>query len=82
VSVPASMLLELLWWCAAVAAAVAVFVHIQLYLNHPLRRQLNEEWFAVFEASRARRYRSGELDWRLAALSGHWAREPQALNGG
>ena len=74
--------LELLWLPATLLAATVVFVRVQLYLNDPLRRQLNEEWFAVFEENRARRYLDGELDWRLAALRGHWAGQPEGINGG
>ena len=51
-----------------IAAAVAVFWRIQLYLADPHRQELNEAWFKQFEQFLRSRYRDRELRWRIHVL--------------
>ena len=57
-----------------VGASLIVFVLIQLYLNDPRRRELNERWFAEFLSNQQRRYSEHDLGWRIYALTGLFKR--------
>jgi hypothetical protein len=56
-----------------VICALIVFIHVQAYLNDPLRAQKNEEWFEYFEAFMRERYRDPSLKWRYKALDQHFS---------
>jgi len=58
--------------CVLLIVAALVFWHIQVYLNHPRRRELNERWFDEFEQHLWQRYQDRELAWRYTALEGHF----------
>jgi len=52
-----------------IAVAVVLFVRIQAYMENPRRKEINEEWFADFEANLRQRYRADkELSWRMHIL--------------
>ena len=65
---------------ALLLAATVVFWDLQTYLQDPRRKELNEAWFARFEAFRQARYRAGGLAWRADAFHGHFDR-PQSPAG-
>jgi hypothetical protein len=62
-------LFGLLLCAALVVGAVVLFVFVQIYLNSPLRRQLNDLWFAEFQRNLQQRYSEPELNWRVNAIS-------------
>lgn len=56
--------------------SVALFVHVQLWMHDPRRRQFNEEWFRQFESFRRSRYDSREMLDSVEGFSEHFHRDP------
>jgi len=64
--------LELGWWIAWFSTALVVFIWLQAYIADPERKRKNEEWFALFQANLAERYRDPALAWRAHAMEKHF----------
>jgi len=61
---------------ALLLAAVWTFLVIQRYMNDPRRRELNEQWFAAYEAHVRLCYANSEQVWRVGDLKQHFNRAP------
>jgi hypothetical protein len=60
--------LGLVLLAALLEGAILVFLRIQFYLNDPLRKERNEQWFAAFEKQMRQRYTDPRLRWRMEGM--------------
>jgi hypothetical protein len=60
---------------ALVMLAVILFIEIQRYMEDPLRKQRNDEWFREFQAYVASRYRADAIGWRVDVFERSFAHQ-------
>ena len=63
-----------------VITSIFTFIQIQLWMNNPLRRKLNEEWFIQWESFRRSRYDTREMLDSVEGFSEHFHRENRRIN--
>ena len=59
------------WW-TLLGLAVLIFIYIQHYLQDPRRKEINNEWFAQFEANQRAHYSRPGMGWRARDLREHF----------